>query len=133
MTAWRKRAAYLIAAGTVLGVGLASRRHGAALPTFVARYAGDTLWALMVYLGLGVVVPTARTSRRAALALALSYSVEASQLYRAPWIDALRQTAIGGLVLGYGFLWSDIACYTIGVSLGAALDVIATRSKRAST
>ena len=39
-------------------------------------------------------------------------------LYHAPWIDNLRQTTLGGLVLGFGFLWSDIFCYTIGIIIG---------------
>ena len=51
------------------------------------------------------------------LALVFSYLIEISQLYHAPWIDAIRSTALGGLVLGFGFLWSDILCYTVGVLL----------------
>jgi hypothetical protein len=26
------------------------------------------------------------------------------------------------LVLGYGFLWSDIACYALGIGLGVLFD-----------
>ncbi|MDO4536447.1 MAG: DUF2809 domain-containing protein, partial [Clostridium perfringens] len=47
-----------------------------------------------------------------------------SQIYHAPWIDSIRNTTLGGLVLGFGFLWSDILCYTIGIAIGVALDVI---------
>jgi hypothetical protein len=45
-----KRNRFLYFAGTCLVVvlGLASRRYAAALPAFVALYAGDTLWAAMV-------------------------------------------------------------------------------------
>ncbi|MCG8538340.1 MAG: DUF2809 domain-containing protein [Clostridia bacterium] len=25
---------------------------------------------------------------------------------------------IGGLILGFGFLWSDIVCYAIGILIG---------------
>ena len=56
------------------------------------------------------------------LALVFSYLIEISQLYHAPWIDAIRATALGGLVLGFGFLWSDILCYTVGVLLGIIVD-----------
>ena len=44
----------------------------------------------------------------------LSIAVELSQLYHAPWIDSIRQTTLGGLILGFGFLWSDLACYAVG-------------------
>lgn len=46
---------------------------------------------------------------------------ELLQLYHAPWIEAIRQTRIGGLLLGFGFLWSDIICYAVGVMLAYLL------------
>ena len=58
----------------------------------------------------------------AALALAFSVLIELSQLYHAPWIDGIRQTTLGGLVLGFGFLWSDLACYTAGVACALVID-----------
>jgi hypothetical protein len=87
------------------------------LPSFIAEYAGDTLWAVMAFLGIGFVAPRWSSLRVAVVALAVSYAVELSQFHHAPWIDALRATRIGALVLGYGFLWSDIVCYTVGVGL----------------
>lgn len=125
--ACRKRFVYLACVASVVALGLGSRRFGAYLPAFVAQYTGDTLWALMVFLGLGVIAPTTPTSRRAGLALVASYAVEVSQLYHAPWLDSLRHTRIGGLVLGFGFLWSDILCYTVGVVTGAGIEVVLTR------
>lgn len=113
------RLVYLVSAFAVLVLGLASRRFGASLPSFVAAYAGDTLWALMAFLGLGFVAPQMRLARRACFALAFAWAVEASQLYHAPWIDGLRHTRLGGLVLGFGFLWSDLVCYSVGVGMGA--------------
>ena len=122
VNSWPKRLGYLISAGAVLLLGLGSRRFGAYLPSFVAEYAGDTLWALMVFLGISVLAPRTRMSRRAAIALATAYLVEVSQLYHAPWINSLRHTPLGGLVLGFGFLWSDLACYTAGIALGVVLE-----------
>jgi hypothetical protein len=117
-----RRLVYLLCAAAVVPFGLASRRFGALLPAFVAEYAGDTLWALMVFFGLGAVAPRASILTRAAAALAVSYVVEISQLYHAPWIDALRATTLGGLVLGFDFVWSDLVCYTVGVASGAILE-----------
>ncbi|MCY7330065.1 MAG: DUF2809 domain-containing protein [Saprospiraceae bacterium] len=39
------------------------------------------------------------------------------QLYHAPWMDGLRVTRLGGLILGFGCLWSDLGCYTLGAFL----------------
>jgi hypothetical protein len=39
-----------------------------------------------------------------------------------PWIDLIRRTMLGGLALGYGFLWSDLACYAVGVGLGVVIE-----------
>lgn len=109
---------YLGSAIIVVGLGLASRRSGTYLPEFIATYAGDTLWALLVFLLVSAVTPQVRLSYRAGAALVVSYLVEFSQLYHAPWIDGIRHTTLGGLVLGFGFLWSDLVCYTVGVVAG---------------
>ena len=125
--AWWLRCLYLGAAVIVGALGLASRRFGPYLPVFVSTYAGDTLWALALFLLLGVAWPGASTRVRGTMALAASYAVEVSQLYHAPWIDAIRSTRVGGLVLGFGLLWSDLVCYTVGVALGVAIDAVAAR------
>ncbi|HYW11492.1 MAG TPA: hypothetical protein VE871_06025, partial [Longimicrobium sp.] len=52
----------LLAAATVVA-GLASRRFGGVLPGFVAAYAGDVLWAAMVYLLIAAAWPGASTRR----------------------------------------------------------------------
>jgi hypothetical protein len=107
----------LIASTSALGIG--SRRFHHVLPEILAAYAGDTFWALAVFLLIGLVMPAASTWSVAMLAMALSVLVEVSQVYHAPWIDSIRRTTLGGLILGYGFLWSDLACYAVGVGLGA--------------
>ncbi len=120
-----KRNRLLYAAGIclVIALGLASRRYARTLPEFIALYAGDTLWAVMVFGLIGLLAPTWPSIRVAAAALIVSYAVEVSQLYHAPWIDSIRDTRFGGLVLGYGFLWSDIICYTVGVVLCIGLEL----------
>jgi Protein of unknown function (DUF2809) len=111
----------LIALVCLLGIG--SRRYAHALPGFIATYAGDTQWALAAFLGIGLVLPQASTRTIALLAISLSVAVEISQLYHAPWIDSVRQTTAGGLILGFGFLWSDLVCYAAGAGLGVMIDI----------
>lgn len=120
----RNRIAYLIAAIAVVILGLSSRRYSHLLPDFLASYAGDTLWALTAFLGIGILFPRWSTLRVSALALVFAFSIELSQLYHAPWIDQVRQSKFGGLILGYGFLWSDLLCYVGGIAIGGLLETL---------
>lgn len=107
--------------------GLGSRKLRNDLPTFVAEYAGDTLWALMLFLLVSTMLARSAIAYRAAISLGLAFSVEFSQLYHAPWIDSIRQTTLGGLVLGSGFLGSDLICYSVGIAIGAGLEWVIRR------
>lgn len=125
----RNRLCYILALGVTIAVGLFSRSSAADhLPGLVRTYAGDTLWALAVFLALGLVLPKAGTMRLAICAATISYGVELSQLYRAPWIDAIRRTIPGALLLGFGFQWSDLICYSVGILLGAAAESAGAQS-----
>jgi hypothetical protein len=125
----RLRYAVLLAATVLLG--LASRRYAEALPRFVAAYAGDALWAAMVY-WMGVLAwPMLSRKQLAGAALGVAVVVELSQLYRAAWIDAVRASRLGGLVLGRGFLWSDLVCYAVGVAAAVGIDFALVRKRDA--
>ncbi len=118
----RLRARYAALLVGTIALGLGSRAYAAQLPGFVGRYAGDVLWAAMVFWLLALARPTARTRALAGAALTIATLVELSQLYRAPWIDTVRATRFGALALGQGFLWSDLACYVLGVVIASSVD-----------
>lgn len=120
----RSRIIYLFALTAVVTLGLSSRRYSRALPEFLASYAGDTLWALAAFVGVGVLFPGWPTLRVCAAALLIAFAVELSQLYRSPWLDAIRHTKAGGLILGYGFLWGDLLCYGVGIAVGCILELL---------
>ncbi len=115
----------------VIALGLGSRTSAAAahLPRFLTAYAGDTLWASMAYLCLLFVWPRLSVRHAAASALGISVLVELSQLLHTPWLDALRANRFGALVLGRGFVWSDLVCYAVGVGLAAGVDVLSSRQR----
>ncbi len=104
-------------------VGLASRRYREHLPWFIGEYSGDALWALMLFLVVSFLLAGRPLVQRCGISLALAFAVEISQLYHAPWIDGLRNTTLGGLMLGFGFLWSDLVCYTVGIAAGVLADI----------
>lgn len=123
----RNRMVYALAVLAVIGLGLASRHLPGLLSPGVAKYAGDALWALMVYVGFGLLCPRASIMRVTVLAGATSHLVEFSQIYHAPWIDTIRHTTLGNLALGFTFSWFDLLDYTAGVLVGAGLEGLARR------
>ncbi len=125
----RQRVVYILIALAVIAMGIASRKFGSELPAFIATYAGDTLWAMVVFLMHSAAAPRLPVWMRAGLALLAAFCVEISQLYHAPWIDSIRNTTPGSLVLGHGFLWSDLVCYTAGIAIAAAIEFVVVRFK----
>jgi Protein of unknown function (DUF2809) len=119
----RDRKWYTIAMGLVIMLGLASRRYPQILPAFLDKYPGDVLWTIVVFLLLGMVLPRASTWKIAGLALVISYIVEFGQLYRAPWLVAIRETTIGHLLLGSEFVWGDLVAYTIGAAIALLVEL----------
>jgi len=111
----------------VIALGLASRKFPGLFPAVLGKYPGDALWALAVLLICAFVKPGASATRLAISALAISYLDELSQLYAAPWLNAVRRTTVGHLVLGSVFSWLDICAYTVGVAVGFCVDGVILR------
>ncbi len=118
----RQRVIYFAILLLAILLGLASRRYRELLPLLLGQYGGDVLWAIMLYFLIAMCWPRLSPFRRAWIALGIAYLVEFSQLYQAPWINRIRKSTFGGLVLGVGFLWSDLVCYAVGVAIGLAGD-----------
>lgn len=114
----RNRLFFSLAMCLVIISGLLSRAYAHLFPEWINIYLGDALYALMIYLGFSALFIHQSFTRVGWISLVFCYSVELSQLYHAPWIDTIRSTRLGGLILGYGFLWSDIIAYTIGSVAG---------------
>jgi hypothetical protein len=111
-----------LAATATIALGLASRSQWLGLTRFLGDYPGDTLWALCVFLLIACACPRGSTRHVALAAASFATAVELSQLYQAPWINEIRRTSLGGLILGQGFLWSDLVCYACGILLGVLVD-----------
>jgi len=110
-------------------LGLLSRKISG-LPKIIELYSGDILWALMVFLIIAFIFNKKSTIFIISWAIIFSYSIEISQLYHAPWIDSIRNTTLGGLILGFGFLWSDLICYTIGIIIGIIIEKLLNKKRR---
>ena len=117
----RHRGFYFLSIALVVAAGLASR-YWLGLPWFWAKYLADALWALLVFFAFAWLCPAASTAKIAILTLVFSCAIEFSQLYHAPWLDAIRQTWPGRLVLGDTFAWADMLAYLAGAVFGAGLE-----------
>ncbi len=120
MTIHRNRIHYSFLILGTIGLGLASRFGF--VPPLIYPYLGDLLYALMIYFMIGFVWRKAPSYKVAVLCLVVCYSIELSQFYQEDWINTIRNTTLGGLVLGFGFLWSDMVCYFIGAMVGVGLE-----------
>jgi hypothetical protein len=116
----------------VIALGLASRRHPGLFPAALDNYPGDALWALTAYLAIAFAVPDMPVWRLAGIAFAISYVAEFSQLLQLPWINGIRSTRAGHVLLGQGFDWYDLVAQTVGIGLGTSIDAICGWNARRS-
>ena len=121
------RKTYLIYTIAMIFLGLASRKYSPYLPLFLAENAGDALWAMMVYFGFRFLLSRKHIRLSILFSLLFSFSIEFSQLYQADWINQIRSTWWGALVLGKGFLTVDLIRYTVGILLSSFLDQLIIR------
>jgi len=130
MTCKRNRLLNGVMILVVIVLGLFSRKMAYVIPDFLNTYLGDALWALMIYSIIGFILRDMKTKTVALIGILFCYFIELTQLYHANWIDIIRKTMLGGLVLGYGFLWSDLLAYSIGIGVGVIIDVLLLKQIR---
>ncbi|MDQ3393767.1 MAG: DUF2809 domain-containing protein [Bacteroidota bacterium] len=126
----RNRGKYFLYIIITISFGMASRKYGMHLPEIVAVFTGDILWAVMIYFIIGFIFRIMHPFKVAIFALLFCFLIELSQLYQASWIINIRKTTIGALLLGQGFLWSDLICYSLGIMLGYLLEVYLLRNNK---
>lgn len=118
----RRRHTWALWMLAVLGLGLLWRSPALGLDGMASKYGGDALWAAFVFAACRFVFPRLSIAGAIGLALLFSAAVEVSQLYHAPWLDAVRATRLGALALGATFNWPDLLAYGVGVSLAAGVE-----------
>lgn len=121
----KSRITYFILIFITIIIGLLSREIKA-VPLFI----GDILWALMVYFIVRVLLIDSPVKIITVTSLLFCYAIEFSQLYQAAWINNLRHTLFGRLVLGNTFLWGDLLSYTVGIAIGVFVDSQISKFKK---
>lgn len=106
------RSRFILLAAVVLVAGLGSRHPS--LPWWVHATIGDFLYAVLIALLVRVIHPTIAPRRAAVVAFLFCWAIEFSQLWHPAWLDALRATWAGRLVLGNVFVARDLGWYAVG-------------------
>lgn len=119
----KTRLIYVCAIAVLIVLGLLSRRV-----SFVPESFGDALWAVVMYCCWRILLIKRPLYIAAVCALVTSFAVEFSQLIKWEWLTRVRSTTIGHLLLGQGFLWSDLIAYTVGIA-AALLCTVTARKK----
>ena len=94
----------------LIPIGLISRRID-----WIPAETGDALWAMMVFCLWRIVLQNKKLPLVAITSLVHCYLVEFSQMITWRWLVSFRQTFIGHMMLGQGFLWIDLLAYSIGI------------------
>ena len=110
-----RRPHFVALALVTIGAGLVVHYRGELLGDAARDMIGDALWAMMMAWWVGAIARHSRPVTRGAIALAVSFAVELSQLIHPPAFDRARASTIGHLVLGSGFDPRDLVSYTLGV------------------
>lgn len=121
----RNRRHYLLLIIATIIIGLFSRSNF--IPDSIYLYLGDFLYTIMYYFIIGFIFPKMNPVKVACASIFLCYMIEVSQLCQATWLNNIRSYKIGGLILGFGFLWSDIISYTLGGITGLVFESILDR------
>lgn len=116
----RIRIIYLILIIITILLGLLSRTE--IVPKIIYPYLGDYLYSLMCFFIIAFLFNKMRPIQVALISILVCYSIEILQLYQADWIENIRNYKLGGLLLGHGFLWSDLVSYTLGGISGYILE-----------
>lgn len=115
------RVFYIVAIVITISFGLLSRANFVDYSSIIYLYVGDALWASLIFWLLCLILPKVAINHQLVLALLFCFSIEFSQLYQSEWINTIRATTLGGLVLGFGFKFSDLIAYSVGVVMSASL------------
>jgi Protein of unknown function (DUF2809) len=126
----RKLVIQLVALAGVILLGLLSRKYSGIFPVEIQKYPGSALWALAVFVFVGLLLQTQTTLKVAGLALVIAFAVEFSQLLNVPWLNEIRATKVGHLFLGSTFNTPDLLAYALGILAGVGCEVVLFNSNR---
>lgn len=115
---WPMRLALLLSIGIVVPLGywvrFAPADEWAWLHDALGSVAYETFWILLILL----IWPQGSIAKAAVAVFVATCALEVLQLWQPPFLQALRATLPGRLVLGNTFSWADFPTYAVGSFVG---------------
>ncbi len=104
----------------LIPLGLFSKKYIGIGQELVHNYAGDILIEIFLCVLLFIILPKRlrQISRIILSVFIISIIIEFSQLLQTDFLNYLRQSFFGNLILGTTFSWLDFPCYLLGCFLG---------------
>lgn len=112
------RLKYFILVLIVMILGISSRKING-IPLLI----GDVLYAVLIYFGLRFLFIHLKTYKTFVLSLLFCFTIEILQLVQIDLLITIRKTTLGHYILGEGFLWLDLFCYTTGSLIAFLMDL----------
>lgn len=117
----KQKIIYLVLFIFFIWLALATRCHHEWFYPFIVKYGGDTIWAGAFLFLMRIIFTRIKLLKLAIITYLLGVLDELSQLWHTPILVAIRETTIGKLMLGQGFVWSDLLCYAVGILMAAVI------------
>lgn len=90
-------------------------------PEWLRDTSGGAAYVILCTLLAAIIKPNLSASQLATGAFLFTCAVEGLQAWHPAWLDAIRRTLPGRLVLGTTFAWHDFPPYAAGGIIGYAL------------
>lgn len=116
------RLVYLVILVIIIALGLYSKDLTGKITEMVDIK--DAAWAMMIYFLFRIVFPGTGYVKIVILAALFSLFIEISQLFHAEWLDKVRETYLGQIILGSSFVWGDFMAYAIGIGVAVLVDIV---------
>lgn len=116
----RVRLATVVLILTTIAIGLGCKQYSGPGHAFVNNWGPASVCyeVLFVLVGFLVFPRRAMIAKIAICVCLLTCLVEISQLFHIQWLDELRKTFFGRMLLGTSFSWWDFPAYPVGAWVG---------------
>jgi len=106
----------------LIPVGLSTKFYHGPLEQWVYLYLGDIFYPMFWYFLIRLVWPRFSIFSCAVSVLGFCTLIEFSQLWNSRFLQIIRHTFVGAVLLGSGFDWLDFVYYAVGVGLAVGID-----------
>ncbi|MBW4647813.1 MAG: DUF2809 domain-containing protein [Kastovskya adunca ATA6-11-RM4] len=103
----------------VTPLGFLSKFYSGVAAQWVNHYAGDVLYEIFWCLFFFLLIPSRKAVNHIPLGVfGVTCALEVLQLWKSPFLEALRATFVGRTLLGTTFSWGDFFYYAVGCLMG---------------